>query len=403
MKVIIIGAGIAGLATALMLEREGIRADLYEQSPEIRELGVGINVLPQAITELTRLGLQADLEANGVRTRELVYFTRRGQEVWREFRGQFAGHDAPQFSIHRGRLQGLIARSVHERLGANRVHLDHRLIGYRNEGDSVMAQFTDASGRSLPPVRADLLIGADGIHSAVRAQMHPDEGKPRWSGAIIWRGASEWPAFLGGQTMFIGGGLLGKAVVYPIAPGEGKDNRLTNWAIVQKVGERDDPMPVRQDWSVSGQRGELLPLLDQFELPGVDLIGLVSSAREVWQYPMCDRDPLDGWSEGRATLIGDAAHPMYPVGSNGASQAILDARALADALLAESDPLAALSRYESQRVAATASIVLANRRGGPEEVIDAVEALAPDGFTDIDAVLPFQDRQQIVRGIRKVS
>ena len=403
MNVLIIGAGIAGLTTALMLERLGIHAEVYEQSPGIRELGVGINVLPQAINELTWLGLLDDLDVTGIRTRELVYFTRRGQEVWREFRGQFAGHASPQFSIHRGRLQAIIARAVHARLGASRIHLNHRLTSYRQEGGSVIAEFTDAKGLSLPPVRADLLIGADGIHSVVRSQMHGHEGEPRWSGAIIWRGATEWPVFLDGQTMFIGGGLFGKAVVYPIAPRDGSDLLLTNWAIVQKVGEPADPLPLRQDWSVIAPRAELLPLLEQFQLPEVDLKGLVSSTQELWQYPMCDRDPLTRWSEGRVTLIGDAAHPMYPVGSNGASQAILDARALADAFGAESDPVVALAEYESRRVSATASIVLGNRQGGPEAVIDAVESLAPDGFADIDAVLPFQDRQQIVQGVRKVG
>jgi 2-polyprenyl-6-methoxyphenol hydroxylase-like FAD-dependent oxidoreductase len=192
-------------------------------------------------------------------------------------------------------------------------------------------------------------------------------------------------------------------VVYPIAEGQRPGHRFTNWAVAVRQGDGSAPPPRREDWSRPGRMEELMPHVRRFAVPQIDIARLIEATPEFWEYPMCDRDPLDGWSEGRATLIGDAAHPMYPVGSNGASQAILDARALADALLAESDPLAALSRYESQRVAATASIVLANRRGGPEEVIDAVEALAPEGFTDIDAVLPFQDRQQIVKGIRKVS
>lgn len=214
---------------------------------------------------------------------------------------------------------------------------------------------------------------------------------------MIWRGATDWPTFLGGRTMLVAGGLGGKAVVYPIAPGQQPGTRLTNWAIVVKVGAATDPLPRREDWSRPGRLEDLLPRLSQFALGQVDVPALIAATPEFWEYPMCDRDPLPYWSQGRVTLLGDAAHPMYPVGSNGASQAILDARALADAL-ASQPPEEALRSYEALRLPQTAAIVTGNRRGGPEGVIDAVEALAPEGFEDVELVMPRAQRQAIVQG-----
>jgi 2-polyprenyl-6-methoxyphenol hydroxylase-like FAD-dependent oxidoreductase len=397
MKVLIVGGGIGGLTTALMLHARGIECEVFEQSREIRELGVGINVLPHAIRELAGLGLLPQLDEVAVRTRELIYLNRLGQEVWRELRGMDAGLDAPQFSIHRGRLQAVIAAQVVARLGSERIHLGCRLTGVRQNAGGVIAGFCDREGKALPDQQADVLVGADGIHSAVRAQLFVGEGPPSWNGSMIWRGAADWPVFLDGRTMLVAGGLGGKAVVYPIAPGQQPGTRLTNWAVVVKVASASDPLPRREDWSRAGRLEDLVPRLSQFDLPQVDVAGLIAGTPEFWEYPMCDRDPLAHWSQGRVTLLGDAAHPMYPVGSNGASQAILDARALADALAAQ--PVEeALRAYESQRLPQTAAIVTGNRRGGPEGVIDAVEALAPQGFEDVEQVLPRTQRQAIVQG-----
>ncbi|MFL5326506.1 MAG: FAD-dependent monooxygenase, partial [Microvirga sp.] len=242
-----------------------------------------------------------------------------------------------------------------------------------------------------------VLVGADGIHSSVRAALVPNEGPPCWNGLMLWRGATEWPAFLTGRSMIVAGGLSAKMVVYPIAEGSRPDRKLTNWAVVARVGEGGAP-PEKQDWSRPGRREELTPHVARFAIPHVDVEALIAATPEFWEYPMCDRDPLPRWSHGRVTLLGDAAHPMYPVGSNGASQAILDARCLADALSLAEHPMAALHAYEAERLPKTAEIVRANRKGGPEGVIDAVEALAPDGFADIDAVLPHAEREAIVRG-----
>lgn len=397
MKVLIAGGGIGGLTLALMLHARGIDCEVFEQSRALRELGVGINVLPHAIRELAGLGLLPQLDEVAVRTRELLYLNRRGQEVWRELRGLEAGLDVPQFSIHRGRLHALVAAQVRRRLGADKLHLGCRLQQFSTDAGGVRANFSGRDGRPGQVQQGDVLVGADGIHSVVRAQLFAGEGPPRWNGSMIWRGAVDWPAYGDGRTMLVAGGLGSKAVVYPIAPGRTPGTRLTNWAIVAKLASADDPLPRREDWSRAGRLEELLPRLGLFSLPQVDVPGLVAATPEFWEYPMCDRDPLPHWSQGRVTLMGDAAHPMYPVGSNGASQAILDARALADAL--QAGPVQqALGAYEAARRPQTAAIVTANRRGGPEGVIDAVEALAPDGFDDVEAVLSYAQRQALVQG-----
>ena len=332
MKVIIAGAGVGGLVTALMLHARGIDCEVFEQADAVRELGVGINTLPHAIKELAELGLLDRLDAVAIRTYELFYTNRLGQEIWREPRGLDAGYDIPQFSIHRGRLQGVIYQAVRARLGESRIHLNCRLQSFTQDDGGVTAYFFDRHGSHRHTARGDVLIGADGIHSLVREKLFPDEGPPRWNGLMLWRGAIDWPAFLTGRSMVVAGGLAAKLVIYPIAEGSRADKRLTNWAVVGRVGDPSMPIPQKQDWSRPGRFEDLMPHLRRFRIPYVDAKALIEATSEFWEYPMCDRDPLPRWSHGRITLLGDAAHPMYPVGSNGASQAILDARFLADRL-----------------------------------------------------------------------
>jgi 2-polyprenyl-6-methoxyphenol hydroxylase-like FAD-dependent oxidoreductase len=398
MKAIIVGGGIGGLTTALMLRARGIGCELFEQSETIRELGVGINTLPYAIRELAGLGLLQNLDDVAIRTDVLYYLNRHGQEVWRESRGIDAGHDVPQFSIHRGRLQSVIHRAVEERLGRGAIHTGCRLGAFTQDEGGVSAYFFDRSGAHTRTVRGDILIGADGIHSQVRETLFPEEGHPCWNGLMLWRGARDWPVFLSGRSMIVAGGLHAKVVVYPIAEGSSPASRLTNWAVLVRIGDGSSPPPRREDWSNLGRREEMMPHVMGFSIPQVDFAGLVSATPEFWEYPCCDRDPLLYWSDGRVTLLGDAAHPMYPVGSNGASQAVLDARCLADALARSEHPRQALAAYERQRLPMTADIVASNRRGGPEGVIDAVEQIAPQGFTDIDTILNYEAREAIVRG-----
>jgi 5-methylphenazine-1-carboxylate 1-monooxygenase len=397
MQVIIIGGGIGGLATALMLHARGIDCEIYEQSDAVRELGVGINTLPHAIRELAELGLLNRLDAVAVRTYELFYTNRFGQEIWREPRGTDAGYEYPQFSVHRGRLQGVIYDAVRSRLGESRIHTGHRLGAFTQDDAGVTAYFFDRNGSHRATARGDVLVGADGIHSAVREALYPNEGPARWNGSMLWRGAIDWPQFLTGRSMVIAGGMAAKLVIYPIAEGSRPNHRLTNWAVLVKIAEPGVP-PRKEDWSRLGRLEELMPHVQRFRIPYVDAKALIEASPEFWEYPLCDRDPLPRWSHGRVTLLGDAAHPMYPVGSNGASQAILDARCLADRLVEAEHPWHALWAYEQERLPMTAQVVRMNRKGGPEGVIDAVEERAPDGFSNVDDVLPFEQRKAIVRG-----
>jgi 5-methylphenazine-1-carboxylate 1-monooxygenase len=398
MKAIIVGGGIGGLTAALMLQARGIDCEIYEQADAIRELGVGINTLPHAIKELAELGLLPRLDEVAIRTYELFYTNRFGQEIWREPRGTDAGYEVPQFSIHRGRLQAVIYHAVRARLGESCIHTGHRFGAYSQDDAGVTAYFFDRHGSHRASARGDVLIGADGINSRVREILYPDEGPARWNGIMLWRGALDWPAFLTGRSMIVAGGMAAKCVVYPIAEGARPDRRLTNWAVAAKIGDEATPMPHKEDWSRPGRMEELQAHLLLFRLPFVDVRRLIEATPEFWEYPMCDRDPLPRWSHGRVTLLGDAAHPMYPVGSNGASQAILDARVLADRLKSDEHPYQGLWAYEQERLPMTAQLIRMNRKGGPEGVIDAVEARAPDGFIDIEAVLSYDERMAIVRG-----
>lgn len=398
MKVVIAGAGIGGLTTALMLHARGIPVQVYEAAREVREVGVGINVLPHAIRELAALDLLPALDAVGLRTRKLSYLTRQGQEVWSELRGMHAGHDVPQFSIHRGRFQKLLYDAVIERLGPDAVQAGRRLAGFVQDDAGVTAHFTDSvEGGDGLTARSEILICADGIHSAGRRVFYPNEGPPSWQGVVMWRGATDWPVWEDGESMAIGGGLGGKFVLYPIAPAK-NGMQLMNWVVNVRIKDPAVSTPPPDSWSRRATLGTVLPHALRFHVPGMDIGGLVRKSEAIFEYPMADRDPLPRWTFGRVTLLGDAAHPMYPVGSNGASQAILDARCLADALARAEHPRAALWSYEKERLPKTADVVRTNRVGGPERVIDAVEKLAPAGFKAVDDVLSYDRRKAIVGG-----
>jgi 5-methylphenazine-1-carboxylate 1-monooxygenase len=405
MHVLIVGGGIGGLATALSLHGVGIAATVFEQVRELRELGVGINTLPHAIKELAALGLLPALDRAGIRTRELIYTNRFGQVVWRELRGTDAGYDMPQFSIHRGRLHTVLLDAVRQRLGADAVRLGYRLASFADRGDRIVARFERRDAGGTVEAEGDALIGADGIHSAVRAAFYPTEGPPVWNGTMLWRGATDWPVYVDGRTMVIAGGMAAKLVFYPIhADPAAPTRRLTNWAVQARIAEGAGPPPRREDWNLPGQLDEVEPFVrDRLRLDFVDPLALIHSTGTFYEYPMCDRDPLPRWSFGRATLLGDAAHPMYPVGSNGASQAILDAAALARHLAAGGGVTEALAAYDAERRPMTAEIVLNNRRGGPEGVIDVLEQRAPDGFADVDAVASYAEREAIVRGYASMA
>ncbi|MET7990852.1 flavin-dependent oxidoreductase [Amycolatopsis sp. NPDC005232] len=402
-KVVIVGAGIGGLTAALRLHHEGIECVVHEQSERISELGVGINALPHAVKELAALGLLDALDEVGIRTRELFYTHRLGQVILRRPCGLDAGFTLPQFCLHRGRLQGMLLRAVRDRLGPDAVRTGHRLTGFDQDAHGVRAYFADRRSGTEITVPGDVLVAADGIHSAVRSLLFPAEGPPRWNGVMMWRGATDWPEFDGGRSMIVAGGTAAKLVIYPIAPGRSTGTRLTNWAVCIRTGQPGAAPPERQDWAKPGDRAELARYLGRFRSPVVDHVALVEATEEIFEFPMCDRDPLPAWSHGRVTLLGDAAHPMYPMGSNGAGQAILDATSLGHNLARHADPAEALAAYQADRLAATGEIVLRNRQGGPENVIDEVERRAPDGFSRLEDVIDAATLEAIVTGYAQAS
>lgn len=397
MRVIVSGGGIGGLTAALALQAAGIEVELHEATPDPKALGVGINLLPHAVRELTELGLGDRVRATGVETAELLYANRQGEEVWREDRGLAAGYRWPQVSIHRGELLMLLLAEARERLG------DAIRCGSRGVGVT-----TDATGATLHlagggTVRGDAVVAADGIHSAIRAQWFPNEGPPRWNGAILWRATSEHPGFRTGRTMVQAGSSMVKFVCYPIR--EAKDGRpaLINWIAEQRV---DPSGPwAREDWNRRGRIEDFLPLFADWDWPWLSVPGLIRATEAVWEFPMVDRDPLPRWTHGRATLLGDAAHPMYPIGSNGASQAILDARALAFHLARTGEVQAGLAAYEAERRPATGAIVQANRGAGPDQVLDIAAARAPHGFGAVEreAVLPQAELAAIAAGYKRTA
>jgi 2-polyprenyl-6-methoxyphenol hydroxylase-like FAD-dependent oxidoreductase len=398
MKIIVLGAGIGGLTTALQLHRAGIDCAVYEQSEQIRELGVGINALPHAVKVLAGLGLLDALDAVAVRTNELTYAHRLGPAIMRRPCGLDAGFTLPQLSLHRGRLQGVLLRAVRERLGADAVRTGRRLVGFEPDGSGVRVRFAgdvEAFG--------DVLVAADGIHSTVRSLLFPGEGPPRWNGVQMWRGATDWPQFRGGRSMIVAGGTAAKLVLYPIGPGNRPDTALTNWAVCIRTGRDGDPPPRRQDWSRPADRAELARHVDRFRVPDVDHGALIEATAECFEFPMCDRDPLPRWTHGRVTLLGDAAHPMYPMGSNGAGQAVLDAESLARHLVEHPSPDDALRAYQEERLPATSEVVLRNRVGGPESVIDEVERRAPDGFERLEDVMPAAELDAVLSGYAAAS
>jgi 5-methylphenazine-1-carboxylate 1-monooxygenase len=401
MTILIAGGGIGGLTLALMLHQKGVPCQVLEAAPAPKPLGVGINALPHSIRELAALDLLPRLDAIGIRTRQLTYANHRGQPIWSEPRGLYAGHDVPQFSIHRGRLHAMLWQVATERLGPTAIQADRRLTGYTQTEHGVEATFQTAAG-TRTTLQADALIGADGIHSTLRAALHPDDPGIRWNGIQMWRGAVDWPAFDTGDSMVIAGDAIAKLVLYPIGPGATESTRLTNWVIYAKIADAGTPPPARENWSRPGHYAAFRHLAERLHLPFIDVANLIQSTPEIFEYPMCDRDPLPWWTQSRVTLLGDAAHPMYPVGSNGASQAILDARCLTDLLATHPVP-DALAAYQADRLPATAAIVASNRVGGPERVIDLIAHRAPDGFTSIEDVATQEERAAIVRGYAQLA
>lgn len=395
MRIIIAGAGIGGLATALSLEAAGFRdIRIFEAVSHLRPLGVGINLQPHAVRELTELGLGERLSAQGVPISSLSYYNRHGQQIWLEPRGLDADYRWPQYAVHRGHFQLLLRDAVDERLPGV-VEYGASVSDYRDEGPdapaagSVLVTTRDGSRRE----HADLVIAADGIHSAIRKQFHPDEGDPIWNGLILWRGTAETSPYLDGRSMIMAGDHLQKFVAYPLR--EATDDRP---ALVNFIAEyrSDGAQPGVTDWNRTADPARVLDMFRSWRWDWLDCPSIIEASNELLEYPMSDRDPLDSWTLGRRlTLLGDAAHAMYPIGSNGASQAILDARVLARELATQPSIEGALEAYDAQRRPATTAVIRSNRQMGPEIVMKMAYERAPEGFDDIDAIIPHAERAEI--------
>ena len=400
--VIIIGAGIGGLTLALSLHRYGIPCRVYETAPEIKGIGLGINILPHATRELAELGLEGAIAAVAVTTREAVFYNRFGQLVYSEPLGRHAGYDWPQFSIHRGDLQSVLLAACNRRIGADRIFTGWRCTRVEQGAEGVTVRFQHpATGEALPPQRGAIAVGCDGIHSVIRKQLYPDEGDPIYSGVNMWRGATWWRPFLTGAS-FVRAGWLesGKMIIYPIR--NARDAR--GYQLISWVGEFYTPKYKLRDWNRAGNLEDFIHVFEDWKFDWLDVPGMMRAAETILEYPMVDQEPLPRWSFGRVTLLGDAAHPMVPRGSNGAGQAILDARALADCLSRRADPVEALTEYEAKRLDATARIVRMNRTNPPDAILREVYVRTGDRpFRSIDEVISREELAALTSGYARVA
>jgi 5-methylphenazine-1-carboxylate 1-monooxygenase len=367
--ILIVGGGIGGLTLGLALHAAGIPCRIFETAPEIRAVGVGINLLPHATKELAALGLEADLARVAITTKDSTFFNRFGQLIYQEPLGRAAGYDHPQFSIHRGDLQMVLLEAFKRRAGADRILTNHHCIGLEQADHGVTLHFSTGAGASAGnSVRGRAVVACDGINSVIRKQFFPDEGEPRYSGINMWRGVTRWKPILSGASLTRAGWLShGKMVIYPIREAGSDGLQLVNW-----VAEIETPNYLRRDWNRAGSIEDFIGAFADWHFDWLDVPAFIRAADSVLEFPMVDQDPLRRWSFGRVTLLGDAAHPMVPRGSNGAGQAVLDTRAMTSALLANADPVAAFAAYEKQRLEATTRVVLTNRTNPPDAILREV-------------------------------
>jgi 5-methylphenazine-1-carboxylate 1-monooxygenase len=397
----IIGGGITGLALALNLRRRGIACRVYERAPEVKELGVGITLLPHAMREFTALGIGDALLAAGIENAESCFFNRFGQLIYREPRGKRAGYPHPEVGIHRGKLHVILYRAALAELGADRILTDRTCVDLAQDADGVTLRFTEtSSGLALPTVRARAAIACDGINSTVRKHFHPTDAVA-FAGINTWRGVTRHKPILTGRSYLrIGSILTGKMVIYPIVDDvDGAGHQLINW-----MAEIKQDSVGQNDWNKAGALADFLPIYQSWRFDWLDVPALIRDAEFVLEYPMVDKDPIAQWTFGRVTLAGDAAHPMYPRGSNGAAQGAIDARTLADCLASEPDVPAALKAYESARRETTARIVRTNREHPPDFINIRVEELVGDRpFENLDDFITQDELRAMSEDYKRVA
>jgi len=395
--ILIAGAGIGGLATALTLHQIGIPCRVIEQSRQIRPLGVGINLQPNAVRELIdmELGTQA-LDQIGIRTREWALVGLNGRDIYAEPRGQDAGYHWPQYALHRGRLQMLLYQAVLDRLGAQAITTGQAVAGYAQTEGGVRVTLTSGDVVDSP-----LLIGADGIHSRVRAQMHPGQPPLHWGGAMMWRGVSRARPLRGGAA-FVGlGTLRQRMVIYPLSVPDADGLAEINW--IAEVTQDTTHGAQRDSWFTPVPTDGFAPHFADWRWEWLDVPALIAGAPQAFENPMIDRDPLPTWVQGRVGLLGDAAHPMMPTGSNGASQAIVDARVLGACLRDHGVGPRALAAYDARLCEPIGQVQLRNRQAGPFGLLGLVDDRCGGVFDDIDAVVPADERLAFVKGYQQAA
>jgi 2-polyprenyl-6-methoxyphenol hydroxylase-like FAD-dependent oxidoreductase len=400
-EIIIVGAGVGGLTLGLALHRAGIACRVFESVPEIKAIGVGINLLPHATKELAALGLEEALSKVAIETKDATFFNRFGQLIYQEPLGRAAGYEHPQFSIHRGDLQVVLLEAFRARVGADRLIANRHCIDVAQDEIGVAVSFCDGpGGADRFTVRGRAAIACDGINSAIRKQFFPDEGEPRYSGVNMWRGVTRWRPMLSGASMVRAGWLShGKMVIYPIRAAGSDGLQLINW-----VAEIETPNYRKRDWNRAGSLDDFIGAFADWHFDWLDVPAFIRAADSVLEFPMVDQDPLPRWSFGRVTLLGDAAHPMVPRGSNGAGQAILDARALTTALVENADPIAAFASYEKQRLGTTTRIVLTNRSNPPDAILREVFQRTHDRpFTAIADVISRDELVALSEGYKRIA
>lgn len=393
--VLIAGGGIGGMALALTLHQIGVPCLVYEAVANLQPLGVGINLQPNAVRELHDLGFDNQvLDHIGIQAREWALVGRNGNDVYAEPRGLLAGYRWPQYSVHRGQLQMLLYRAVCERLGPEAVRLGHRVTGYRTHEHGVTALIESRDGHRSEAEGA-LLVAADGLHSATRAQMYPQQPPIQWGGAIMWRGTTPGVPIRSGASFVGVGSLRHRVVLYPISPPDPATGLATiNW--IAEITVDNATGWTQGDWNRRVDLADFIGHFEDWNYGWLDVPAMLRGATEVFEYPMIDRDPVPSWVDGergRVALLGDAAHVMYPVGSNGASQAIVDARVLGAALVAQGVGPAALRAYDGQLCAAISALVLRNRGAGPFGILGLVDDRCGGVFDDIDQVIPAAERE----------
>ena len=392
MNIAIVGGGIAGLSFALGLHKRGIDCDVFEAVTDIKEIGVGITLLPHAMRELAELGLQDALEAVGIENLESVFYTQHGQYVYKEARGRHAGYTLPEIGIHRGKLHRILFDAAVSRLGADKVHTGMRCSAFSQNDNGVEIEFSNAHTQTSLKVQAQIAVACDGVNSVVRAQMHPQDALC-FAGINTWRGVTVHPPILTGKSYLrIGTVEVGKMVIYPIIDNvDGKGNQLINW-----VAELQKPNAAMNDWNRPGDPAVCAEIFKDWMFDFLNVPELILKADKVFEYPMVDKNALPFWTQGRVTLMGDAAHPMYPRGSNGSAQALIDARTLADQLAQHTDPKEALKAYEVLRLAPTAKVVETNRNVPPDFIImKAQELSGGKPFRHIDDLITQDELRQI--------